>query len=92
MGRLSDLFGRRRVYLLCLIIFLLGSAWVAAAPNLTMLIIGRVIQAFGAGAMVPVSMALVGDLFAPGSGQRRSVSLARLTLPVGWWGICTVVY
>jgi MFS family permease len=66
MGRLSDLFGRRRVYLLCLIIFLLGSAWVAAAPNLTMLIIGRVIQAFGAGAMVPVSMALVGDLFAPG--------------------------
>ncbi len=66
MGRLSDLFGRRMVYLLCLITFLIGSAWVAAAPNLTMLIIGRVIQAFGAGAMVPVSMALVGDLFAPG--------------------------
>ncbi|MGB9737432.1 MFS transporter [Chloroflexus sp.] len=66
MGRLSDLFGRRKVYFLCLVTFLVGSAVVAAAPNLTILIVGRVIQALGAGAMVPVSMALVGDLFPVG--------------------------
>lgn len=89
MGRISDLIGRRSVYLVCLFIFILGSWWVASSaeyptqllnsiarqvfhmrPNyneLTLLavIIGRVIQAFGAGAMVPVSMALVGDLYPP---------------------------
>ncbi len=65
MGRVSDLYGRRRVYLLCLAIFTLGSAGVALAETLPWLIVGRVVQAIGGGAMVPVSMALVGDLFPP---------------------------
>jgi MFS family permease len=96
MGRISDLWGRRRVYLLCLIIFFLGSWWVAASPGwpaqityrlarliaggrpdrslmaLYAMIFGRVVQAFGAGAMVPVSMALVGDLYPP---ERRALPL-----------------
>ncbi|MCG8347475.1 MAG: MFS transporter [Chloroflexales bacterium] len=66
MGRLSDLAGRRTTYLVCLGIFIGGSIIVAAAPNLNVMIGGRVVQAFGAGAMVPISMALVGDLFPPG--------------------------
>ena len=65
MGRLSDLLGRRRVYLASLGVFIVGSAVVAAAPNLEVLVFGRVVQAFGAGAMVPVSMALVSDIFPP---------------------------
>src|SRR3954462_9767410 len=89
MGRVSDLSGRRTVYLWCLIIFFVGSWLVAASPGwpasivsramkafqgdvpdpafapLYALIFGRVVQAFGAGAMVPVSMALVADLFPP---------------------------
>lgn len=96
MGRISDLWGRRRVYLLCLIIFFLGSWWVAASPGwpadltyriarllaggrpdhslmaLYAMIFGRVVQAFGAGAMVPVSMALVADLYPP---ERRALPL-----------------
>jgi MFS family permease len=96
MGRISDLWGRRRVYLLCLAIFFLGSGWVAASPGwpaeiayriarlvaggrpdhslmaLYALIFGRVVQAFGAGAMVPVSMALAADLFPP---ERRAIPL-----------------
>lgn len=67
MGRLSDLLGRRGVYLICLSVFLVGSALVAAATNLEVLVFGRVVQAFGAGALVPISMALVGDLFPPTS-------------------------
>ncbi|MGB7540066.1 MAG: MFS transporter [Anaerolineales bacterium] len=96
MGRISDLWGRRRVYLLCLAIFFLGSWWVAASPGwpaeiayriarvtaggrpdhslmaLYALIFGRVVQAFGAGAMVPVSMALAADLYPP---ERRALPL-----------------
>ncbi|WP_298490582.1 MFS transporter [uncultured Chloroflexus sp.] len=83
MGRLSDLLGRRMVYLVCLIVFLIGSAWVAAAPNLTMLIIGRVVQALGAGAMVPVSMALVGDLFPPGQ-RAAALGLIGAVDTAGW--------
>ncbi len=89
MGRVSDVWGRRRVYLICLVIFFAGSWWVAASGGapaelayrvarllvggrpdrslmaLYALIFGRVVQAFGAGAMVPVSMALVADLYPP---------------------------
>jgi MFS family permease len=95
MGKVSDLAGRRLVYLLCLAIFFVGSWFVAASPgwptalavrvmavfharpdssfaSLYALIAGRVVQAFGAGAMVPVSMALVADLFPP---ERRALPL-----------------
>lgn len=67
MGRLSDLLGRRAVYLASLVVFIVGSALVAGAPSLEWLVFGRVVQAFGAGAMVPVSMALVSDIFPPGA-------------------------
>ncbi len=96
MGRVSDIWGRQRVLLLGLAIFMLGSIWVALAPGwpaqlvqwllrrtlhlrpdsgflkLYVLIAGRVVQAFGAGALVPVSMALIGDVF---PAQQRAVPL-----------------
>ncbi len=72
MGRFSDLYGQRTTYLVCLSIFILGSIGVAAAPALDGVIWGRVVQAFGAGAIVPVSMALVSDLFPP---ERRATAL-----------------
>ena len=48
MGRLSDIFGRRKVYLICLGVFIAGSVLAAMAGNLDTLILGRVVQAFGA--------------------------------------------
>lgn len=96
MGRVSDLIGRRAVYIVCLIIFIAGSLLVAVAHlgptdllfslyrrmgyrtveiqyvTLQVIIIGRVIQAIGAGALVPVSLALVADLF---PAQRRAAAL-----------------
>lgn len=77
-GRLSDLYGRRAAYLVCLTIFVFGSAMVALtqrvpfAMSLEWLVLSRVVQALGAGAMVPVSMALVGDLYPAG---RRATPL-----------------
>jgi EmrB/QacA subfamily drug resistance transporter len=83
MGRLSDLYGRRAVYLLCLAIFIGGSAIVAAAATLNGVIGGRVVQAFGAGALVPISMALVGDLYPP---ERRAPALGVIAAvdTAGW--------
>ncbi len=90
-GRLSDLYGRRPVYLVCLVIFIAGSILVALTRtpglppsfSLEWLVISRVIQALGAGAMVPVSMALVGDLFPP---ERRASPLGIIAAvdTAGW--------
>lgn len=66
MGRLSDIWGRKWLYSACLVIFLIGSGMAAIASTIDGVISGRVVQAFGAGALVPITMALVGDLFPVG--------------------------
>jgi EmrB/QacA subfamily drug resistance transporter len=83
VGRLSDIYGRRATYLLCLGIFVAGSAAVALAPGLDGVIAGRVVQAFGAGALVPIAMALASDLFAP---ARRAMALGVIAAvdTAGW--------
>ena len=83
MGRLSDLYGRRVTYLLCLGVFIVGSVAVALAPSLNGVIAGRVVQAFGAGALVPIAMALASDLFAP---ARRATVLGVIAAvdTAGW--------
>ncbi|NJN16163.1 MAG: MFS transporter [Oscillochloris sp.] len=83
MGRLSDLLGRRAVYMAALVVFLIGSVQVAAAPSLDLLIFGRVVQALGAGAMVPVSMALVGDIF-PQVSRAAALGVIGAVDTAGW--------
>jgi len=63
MGRISDTYGRRSVYLASVGLFALGSIFVPLAQDLPLLIVFRAVQALGGGAMVPVAMAIVGDLF-----------------------------
>jgi MFS family permease len=111
MGRVSDLVGRRKVYIACLIVFMIGSILVAEVdpdarqgvagliynllyrtqgvrPDpggvaLLTIIIGRVIQALGAGALVPVTLALVGDLF-PAAKRARPLGLIGAIDTLGW--------
>jgi EmrB/QacA subfamily drug resistance transporter len=83
MGRLSDLFGRRRLYFICLVIFIIGSGVAAAATTLNGVIAGRVVQAFGAGAIVPIAMALVGDLFPPAQ-RAPALGFVGAVETVGW--------
>jgi MFS family permease len=64
-ARLSDLFGRRNIYILSISIFAAGSLVVSFAPDFTWIIIGRAIQGFGASGIFPVASAVVGDLFPP---------------------------
>ncbi len=72
MGRVSDIFGRRSVFLGALLLFVVGSIGAALASTLPLMIAARVAQALGGGAMVPVAMAVVGDLFPP---RRRGLAL-----------------
>lgn len=72
IGRLSDIWGHRNVFVAALLLFMAGSAGVALAPDLNWLIGLRVFQALGAGALVPVSIAIVGDVFPP---ERRGTAL-----------------
>src|SRR5215210_6806417 len=63
-GRLSDLYGRRRLYLAGIFVFIAGSALSGAATTMTQLIVFRAIQGLGAGAVIPLSMTIVGELYA----------------------------
>jgi EmrB/QacA subfamily drug resistance transporter len=63
MGRVSDIYGHSRIYMLSAFVFMVGSIFVALASNIQWMIAARVFQAIGGGAMVPVAMAIVGDIF-----------------------------
>ncbi len=58
-GQLADLLGRRRVFSSALLLFTLASAVCAVAPSLNVLIAARILQAAGAAALVPSSLAIV---------------------------------
>ena len=57
-GRLSDVYGRVRMFQAALVVFALGSALVALAPNFAWIVPARVIQAIGGGATVPIGLAM----------------------------------
>ncbi|WP_052226261.1 MDR family MFS transporter/patatin-like phospholipase family protein [Microbacterium mangrovi] len=73
-GRLSDVVGRRRLYLWGIALFTLASAVCAAAPTIGVLVAARVVQALGAAMLVPASLAVVIDGSAPGK-RARAVGL-----------------
>jgi MFS family permease len=62
-ARLSDLYGRRIIYIIAIIIFAIGSIWVALSSNFQFILIGRSIQGFGASGIFPVASAVIGDKF-----------------------------
>jgi MFS family permease len=86
MGRVSDIFGRRLVFVACLFIFAAGSVMVVLAPDLPWMVVARAVTAIGGGAMVPVAIAIVGDVF---SQERRPFAMGILGAvdTAGWiWG------
>ncbi|WIG59893.1 MAG: putative MFS-type transporter [Ktedonobacterales bacterium] len=64
-GKLSDIYGRRIFFLLGMVLFLLGSALSGSSQDMTQLIIYRGIQGLGAGALMPIAQAIIGDIFPP---------------------------
>ena len=64
-GKLSDLFGRRIIFMIGVSVFLIGSVLCAISSEMGQFIVFRGIQGLGAGALFPVSLAIIGDIFAP---------------------------
>jgi EmrB/QacA subfamily drug resistance transporter len=64
-GKLSDLYGRRNLFVVAISIFLVGSALCGVAHSMTQLTIFRAVQGLGAGGLFPLTMTAIGDLFSP---------------------------
>ncbi len=64
-GKLSDIFGRRPLYLFGIVVFLLGSAASSFSTSMLMLAGFRAIQGIGAGALMSLPLAIMGDMLAP---------------------------
>lgn len=64
-GKLSDLYGRKRMLSVAIIIFLIGSALSGASQNILELIIFRAVQGLGAGGLMTLVMAAIGDVVPP---------------------------
>ncbi len=85
-GRLSDRVGRQRVFMGALVVFMVGSIWAALAQGWPAFIAARALTALGGGAMVPVSLAIVSDLY-PRQERARALGILGAVDTLGWvWG------
>ena len=71
-GRLADMYGRKRIFLIGMAIFLVGSAFCGMANSMTTLVLFRAVQGVGAGCLLPVAQTITADLFT--LEQRAKVS------------------
>jgi EmrB/QacA subfamily drug resistance transporter len=83
-GRLSDLYGRRRMYLIGVAIFLIGSALCGVATSMFQLIAARVLQGLGAGGIIPLSMTIIGELYTLKERPRTQALFS------GVWGLASI--
>jgi EmrB/QacA subfamily drug resistance transporter len=84
-GKLSDLYGRRLFYQIGIAIFLLGSVLSGMSGSMTQLIAFRAIQGLGAGALVPLGMTIIGDIFTVTERARMQAYFS------GVWGFSSVI-
>ena len=97
VGRVADVYGHARVYAAALVVFVVGSALVAAAPGFEWLVASRALQAVGGGALVPVAMAIVIDELPParrvmGLGAIAAASEAGALIGPLWGGAITEAF
>lgn len=83
-GKLADKVGRKPIFLFGTLLFIIGSALCGFAQSMVGLIIARAVQGIGAGAMMPVALTIIGDLY---SIEKRARVLG---LNSSAWGIASV--
>jgi EmrB/QacA subfamily drug resistance transporter len=84
-GKLSDLYGRRLFYQLGIAVFLLGSILSGMSTSMTQLIVFRAVQGLGAGALVPLGLTIIGDIYTLEERARMQALFS------GVWGLASVV-
>jgi EmrB/QacA subfamily drug resistance transporter len=84
-GKLSDLYGRRLLYQLGITIFLVGSVLSGLSTTMAQLIIFRAVQGLGAGALVPLGMTIIGDIYTLAERARTQAYFS------GVWGLSSVL-
>lgn len=84
-GKLSDLYGRRLLYQAGILVFLIGTLLSGLSISMTQLIIFRAVQGLGAGALVPLGVTIIGDIF---TLQERSRMQAFFG---GVWGLSSII-
>jgi len=75
----SRVFGRKRYYMLCVLLFTLSSVLCGLAPSLGLLIFFRVLQGIGGGGLAPVEQAILVDTFPP---QKRPAAFALYSMAI----------
>ena len=83
-GKLSDLYGRRLLFVVAISVFLAGSALCGLAQSMGQLIAFRAIQGLGAGGLIPLAQASIGDLYSPRDRGRYQGYVSSM------WGIAAV--
>ncbi|HKP12633.1 MAG TPA: MDR family MFS transporter, partial [Blastocatellia bacterium] len=84
-GRLSDLFGRRPLYLIAVVLFLIGSVLSGASHDITQLILFRAVQGLGAGGLIPLTITITGDIYT----LRERANMQGLFS--GVWGLASII-
>ncbi len=82
MGRLADMIGQKRVYILGSIILVAGAAGAGLAPNLALLLLARILQGVGAAMTQGTGMAIMTSVF-PSQERGRAIGLLMTTVGVG---------
>jgi EmrB/QacA subfamily drug resistance transporter len=84
-GKLADLYGRQRVYLAAMALFLLGTGLTGAATSLEQMIAFRALQGLGAGGVMPLSATILGDIYSLEERGRVQGVFS------GVWGLSSIV-
>jgi EmrB/QacA subfamily drug resistance transporter len=84
-GRLADIYGRRRVFFIGTAIFLAGTTLCGLARSMELLILFRAIQGIGSGAIQPIAMTIIGDIYTPTERARIQGAMSAV------WGFAAVV-
>lgn len=81
MGNLSDSFGRKRIFLISLILFTLSSLACGFAPNIYSLVVFRFLQGIGGASFLPTAAGIVSDQFP--ENRERAIGLFTSIFPIG---------
>src|SRR5262245_49234820 len=83
-GRLSDLYGRRRLYLTAIALFLVGSMLAGVSQSMLQLVLFRALQGLGAGGLIPLALTIIGEIYTLTERTRMQAVFSSV------WGVASV--